>query len=133
MVPFADLFNDSPNPNAVWRFRDGGAGLRNDIGTFEILAGPKGLEAGVEVLLSYGEKTSDQLLTHYGFAHPENPLDVGYVDVVEGSPLAPDSHNARLSLAADVEAAAGWFPRTLSALRNHFAHESSMSPQDRDV
>lgn len=134
MVPFADLFNDSPNPNAVWRFRDGaGAGLRTDVGTFEIVAGTNGLEAGVEVLLSYGKKTSDQLLTHYGFAHRDNAMDIAYLDLLDGgSPLAPESQSARLALSSDPDTTAGWLPRTLSALRSHFAHEATSSTSEKE-
>lgn len=116
MVPFADLFNDSPSPNAQWRWHG------SDASTFEIVAGTKGIADGAEVTISYGSKTSEQLLTHYGFAHPDNPLDIANLDLLdESAALSPQSQSSRLALSFDAGTSAGWLPRTLSALRFHFS------------
>jgi len=95
MVPFADMFNDDPSPNAAWEWN-----AATD--AFEISA-KAALAAGEEVLLSYGTKTNDQLLTHYGFVHLANARDVVYLDLVQTTAAALAPIDARLALCFDVD------------------------------
>jgi len=67
LVPFADIFNDAVSPNAAWS-RD------LDSGVFEVRAAQSIRKDG-EVLISYGAKGNEKLLSSYGFVHADNPRD----------------------------------------------------------
>ncbi len=60
MVPVLDLVNHESDSNYVTYDE------KNRI--FSIVAGPKGVKEGSEVMISYGDKCNARLLTDYGFA-----------------------------------------------------------------
>jgi hypothetical protein len=66
LIPLIDLANHSLNPSATWE-------IVND----EIILKPlhKDWFHGKEVSISYGDKSNDELLFHYGFTLVDNPHD----------------------------------------------------------
>lgn len=74
MVPFADMFNDDPAHNAQWSWQEG-----TDAFQVHLL---RDVSAGEEILVSYGKKANEHLLTHYGFVHSGNRQDFSGVGSV---------------------------------------------------
>merc|ERR1712183_1052506 len=111
LVPFADLLNDSPWPNAKWRF-----GRKS---SYEIEVTSR-IAVGQEILISYGKKDNDQLLTHYGFVHPGNARGAYYVDLTnhsEADVLAASPRSIRLTLSFDAGVTPRCLPRAIDDLR----------------
>eukprot|EP00747_Dinoflagellata_sp_TGD_P024658 gnl/TRDRNA2_/TRDRNA2_130698_c0_seq1.p1 gnl/TRDRNA2_/TRDRNA2_130698_c0~~gnl/TRDRNA2_/TRDRNA2_130698_c0_seq1.p1 ORF type:complete len:766 (-),score=128.66 gnl/TRDRNA2_/TRDRNA2_130698_c0_seq1:61-2358(-) len=120
LVPFADLFNDALTPNANWRRH----GLNHDVhpGLFEITAAET-IPAGKEVSISYGAKTNEHLLTHYGFVHRDNKEDVLHIDMLdqeEGDMLSfRNAAAGRLALSLNENETLRSLPMILRAIRQH--------------
>lgn len=66
-VPVLDLVNHQEQSNYVV--------YDDKQRVFSIVAGPNGVFAGSEVMLSYGEKCNARLLTDYGFAVSQSGSD----------------------------------------------------------
>lgn len=93
LVPFADLFNDHPEPSAAWKHDP-------TTGHFRITATQK-IASGEEVTISYGAKANDFLLLHYGFAHRENPLQT--VDIALTDEHSLKGPPVRISLRGETD------------------------------
>lgn len=121
IVPGIDFANHSSSrPNARW------ATTRVDGETVvELLCEPGNVPApGREVLISYGDKSNEELLFVHGFAERDNPHDA----LVLRSPHQPGDETPRpptddaASLAAEVDAEARTARETLRKLRGLPAH-----------
>lgn len=64
MVPYADLFNHSHDPNTYWYYDD-------KMKSFIVLA-TKDIKKNTEIYDSYGEKTNIELMMYYGFTIKDN-------------------------------------------------------------
>lgn len=123
-VPFADMVNDGQPENANWDFNA-------TSGEFSISSGSAELLPGQELLISYGRKSNEHLLTKYGFVHSNNPNDIAFVELpaltgAAAKPVLPLARNAHVEAVAIVEGAAnmrqmGIFGhlRSLGFLRRH--------------
>ena len=122
IVPGIDFANHSSSrPNARW------ATTRVDGETVvELLCEPGNVpEPGREVLISYGDKSNEELLFVHGFAERDNPHDA----LVLRSPHPPGDEKPRppttddeASLAAEVDSEARTARETLRKLRGLPAH-----------
>ena len=73
MVPYADLFNHSPQPNMAWALRDG---------RFQVFA-TQAIRANEALTFSYGNYESSHLLSIYGFIQADNRYDEARVLIEE--------------------------------------------------
>ena len=67
------MFNHDPSPNAEW--------YRNAADHAFHITASRDLPRGQEILISYGGKTNEQLLTRYGFVYADNQNDAATPDV----------------------------------------------------
>jgi len=111
LVPFCDMFNDSPHNNAEWR-------LNSESDAFEIVSKTH-ISSGDEITISYGSKSNEQLLTHYGFLHQFNINDVLHIDPLGMDTGALASPGSRLALSFDTTDAARSFITNLASVRLH--------------
>lgn len=81
LVPFADIFNDAIEPSATW-WRNGSTG---DFRVAALVDVPRGRE----VLISYGMKNNEKLLTRYGFVHFDSPHDAATIYLRESDASGP--------------------------------------------
>ena len=88
MVPFIDMVNFGSPSNSEWVFGihdrnfkkasvKGGPNSLNDYNNGFILYNSDPIKKGSEVLLSYGLKTNEELLSNYGFTIQNNPVVTG--------------------------------------------------------
>lgn len=116
MVPLADMFNDDPENNAQWGWNE--ASL-----AFEITALSE-IREGAEILVSYGRKTNEQLLTHYGFVHSCNTQDMVSVDLLDPTKAAMAMRRVNILLSFDGHLSASRLPASLGDLRNYLTYEA---------
>jgi len=127
IVPGIDFANHSSSrPNARW------ATTRVDGETvIELLCEPGNVpEPGREILISYGDKSNEELLFVHGFAERDNPRDAlvlqspraRITQTPEARTLHPPSSDDAASLAAEVDAEARTARETLRRLRGLPAH-----------
>ena len=127
IVPGIDFANHSSSrPNARW------ATTRVDGETvIELLCEPGNVpEPGREILISYGDKSNEELLFVHGFAERDNPRDALVLQSPraritrkpEARTLHPPSSDDAASLAAEMDAEARTARETLRTLRGLPAH-----------
>ena len=127
IVPGIDFANHSSSrPNARW------ATTRVDGETvIELLCEPGNVpEPGREILISYGDKSNEELLFVHGFAERDNPAHAlvlqspraRIAQTPEARTLHPPSSDDAASLAAEVDAEARTARETLRRLRGLPAH-----------
>lgn len=137
-VPFADMVNDAQSATADWDFDA-------TSGNFRLLAGNAMLPPGAEVVISYGHKSNEQLLTKYGFVHDNNPNDVAFVDLsgligTTAKPVLPLSVGDKAEGVAVREGAADFRDmsvfgnlRSMSILRRHHIRAGTSKRQAEDL
>jgi len=116
LIPLVDLLNDDLTPNANWeRFP-----------THVQVTATQDLNPGEEVRVSYGKKSSLDLLLQYGFVHRWSPRDVVHVDLVDSTdklvdPPSPDQRypRPRLALTYDSKKIAKSLPYSIRDLEQH--------------
>merc|ERR1719198_1382240 len=118
------MVNDGQSATADWEF---------DVasGDFKLVAGEDALPPGAEVLISYGHKSNEHLLTKYGFIHATNPSDAAFVDLsglisTSARPVLPLPVGPKAESVAVREGAVGFRDmsvfgglRSLAVLRRH--------------
>lgn len=121
LVPYADVFNDAVSPTATWQ--------RNaSTGSFEVTALVDSPQ-GQEVMISYGLKDNEKLLTRYGYIHNDSPHDAVTIYLKDANAASGPPPAITLSLGLDEPNALRAAVRPLSSLRHFLDHES---PAERE-
>jgi len=94
MVPLADMLNHSESHNCDWSFIQPRFAQPAH---FRMIAREGGIGSGIEVCDTYGKKPNHLFLAHYGFALPNNGLDMAEI-VIHSPQGEEDVDNAKYEI-----------------------------------